>query len=214
VRELTAAGHPPAPGDVIFFSNEKDISGSELKFRADNVTHVMGDELLFLFIESYESQHFRPRYGINSANAPSLFLEGTVPAAQLVGSMGVGTTPTIDVHAGRDPGTAAVPGERLCNDIYKRGNVSYPPDQRYAYTNMYGMCDGFRMLLAAAEVARSLTGDGIRDGLGLVGRRVPTSLTFQNGFTAGQRALPGVGRDLFYDTACSCYRYGRASYAL
>jgi len=211
-RELTAVGHKPA--DVIFVNSQNDLSSSELKFRADGITHVMGTELLFLFMQSYESQHYRPRYGINSSNAPSLFLEGTTPAAQLVGSMGVGTTPTIDVFAPRDPGAAGVPGMRICNAIYQQAHVTYPPNQRYAYTNAYGMCDGMRLIVAAAEAGNGLAGDVIRDGLGAVGRKVPTSLTFSNGLSPLDRGLPGAGRDLRYFTDCQCYRYTTGTYPL
>ncbi|MDP9101492.1 MAG: ABC transporter substrate-binding protein, partial [Actinomycetota bacterium] len=47
INELTAVGHAPDPADVIFYSSTQDISGSELKFHTDNVTHITGDELLF-----------------------------------------------------------------------------------------------------------------------------------------------------------------------
>jgi hypothetical protein len=214
IAALKAVGHEPDPNDVLFFNSEKDLSATQVKFRADGVTHVIGDELLFLFIETYESQHYRPRYGINSSNAPSLFLEGTMPPAQLVGSMGIGTTPTIDVFESRDPGPGAVPGVALCNAIMAKGGVTYPGDQRYAHTNMYGLCDGFRMIAAAAVAGGGLSGDLLRDGIGLVGPRVASALAFSNGFSPTDRGMPGAARDLFYDDGCSCYRYRGPTYPL
>lgn len=214
IRELKAVGHAPDPNDVIFFNAQKDLSSSEVKYRADGVTHVIGDELLFLFMQTYESQHYRPRYGINSSNAPSLFLEGTSPAGQLVGSMGVGVTPTIDVFASRDPGVKAVPGMAICDEVYKKAKVSYPADQRYAHTNAYGMCDAFRLLVSAAQSGGGLSGELIKNGLGLVGGKVAPAMTFNNGFTGLDRGLPGAGRDLQYVTSCSCYKYTSGTYPL
>ena len=92
--------------------------------------------------------------------------------------------------------------------------MTYPGDQRYAHTNMYGLCDGFRMIAAAAIAGGGLSGDILRDGIGRVGSNVPSALTFSNGFSPSDRGMPGSARDLFYDTACSCYRYRGATYPL
>jgi hypothetical protein len=76
------------------------------------------------------------------------------------------------------------------------------------------MCDGMRLIVAAAQQAGGLTGDLIRDGLGRVRSLVPTSLTFSNGFSPFDRGMPGSARDLRYFTDCSCYRYTSGTYPL
>lgn len=91
---FAAAGHPVV--DVFRYQNDQDASNAVLKFRSEGITHVFGlDQFFFLFALQAESQHYRPRYALNSSNAPGILFGQNTPTAQNVGALGVGTAPSL-----------------------------------------------------------------------------------------------------------------------
>ncbi|MDP9102179.1 MAG: ABC transporter substrate-binding protein [Actinomycetota bacterium] len=70
------------------------IDGAVLYFAQSGVTHVISDDIeLVTFQLHAQSQHYAPRYGIHTYNAPSTNLEGIGPPSQQVGDVGVGWGP-------------------------------------------------------------------------------------------------------------------------
>ncbi|HYZ92441.1 MAG TPA: hypothetical protein VFA34_08605, partial [Actinomycetota bacterium] len=81
-------------GGEAVLTKPEDISAGVLRFRSNGVTHVLiiddSGLVAFAWMQQAESQGYRPRYGLTSADAPSAFLINNVPHAQLRGSIGVG----------------------------------------------------------------------------------------------------------------------------
>ena len=95
-----------------------------LRFRSKGVDKVMildtGPSISMFFMIAAEAQGYRPQYGLTSLNYVSYLIEN-VPAAQLVGSMGVGWLPASDVY----PGTASNAASERCLKTLKAAGI--PP---------------------------------------------------------------------------------------
>jgi hypothetical protein len=104
------------------------IQSAVLKFRSDGVTHVLLAEQnsAAFFAPAAESQHYRPRYGINSASGIQVYAGSLVPYGQLNGAVGVGWSPTLDLPASMSAkSTYAGPGRSRCMQVYKRAGIGF-----------------------------------------------------------------------------------------
>lgn len=210
-QALAAAGHAPAATFRYLRSN--DLSSAVLQFRQAGVTHVLGtDAKTLYFLIQAESQAYRPRYGVSSYLAPQAFLESTAPARQLVGAVGIGFSPSLDVSEAQDPGDTN-PGEWVCRRDMRAGGQDFT-GKRFAEAVGFAFCDGFQLVARAAVAGGGLSGAALSSGVAAVGPGFPTAFAFRSALSASQRALPGAARDLRYDAACSCFRYAGATYAL
>ena len=202
-RELARVGHKATT--TFYYTDVSTLDAAVLRFRSDGITHVIStDQFLFVFATGADSQAYRPRYGITTANAPYVLLQTSVPARQLVGSVGVGALPALDVDAQRDPGKA-VPGASRCRSILAKAGLSYG-NKRFATAYGYGFCDAFD-LLANAFAKRGLAGAQVRDGLATTGTTLRPASTFRSGLDASNRFIPGAVADLRWDASRSCFRY-------
>ena len=207
VRKQSLRIGQPLANETYYAASGADASSYVLRFKTDGITHVLFCDLpLFVFAQQAESQHYRPRYGISTFNTPVLFLQGLVPNAQLVGSVGVGWAPTLDVDQAHES-TVAPPGMAACKALAARHGVSYASTRRFAQGVLYDSCDILNLIVSAAKVSNSLEGQAIRTGIGLAGPRLPSAVTFTSGLSPTQHANPAGTRDLYFDSACSCYQY-------
>jgi ABC-type branched-subunit amino acid transport system substrate-binding protein len=136
---LAAHGITVAPADVQrwhFPESAADDSGavsqiqaSILRFRADNVTHVLPMEVnsLGFFAQSAEAQRYRPRYGLNSATSAQQFAGNLVPYAQLKGAIGLGWSPALDLPPAFNPdnGQYSGPGKAHCLAVLEAAGFSF-----------------------------------------------------------------------------------------
>jgi hypothetical protein len=204
-RELTRVGHKPY--ESYFYSDQASAQAAVLRFRADGITHVIStDQFLFLFMNNADSQGYRPRYGISTPNAPGLLLQGTVPANQLVGAMGVGFMPDLDVDEHNDPRTLP-PAQASCLALMAKHGVSYPPEKRFARAYEKLFCDAFTLLAAATVRGGGLGPDQVRLGVAAAGASLRSSFTFASILGNGVYAEPGAVLDLAWGAACGCFRY-------
>jgi ABC-type branched-subunit amino acid transport system substrate-binding protein len=179
-----------------------DMSNAVLQFRSAGVTHVLSSESdVLLFMTAADSQHYRPRYGLNSYHAPAVQLQGTVPATQLVGSMGVGWLPITDVDAGHNPGSVG-PGEKRCRQIMH--NASQDIRSSATAVVAFALCDGVHMVVQGASALGSPSAQGLRDGLSRVGASFESALTWRSGLSR-RYDLPGAVRDFRYDNGAYHY---------
>jgi hypothetical protein len=166
---------------------------------------------LFVFATQAETQHYRPRYGVSTFNTPVLFLQGVVPDAQLVGSMGSGFDPTLDVDAAHDPSRPTMPAVPQCEAIAKADGLTYAPERRFAHGVLYDTCDVLLLIAAAAKAASALDGAGIVRGLAIAGPRHSPAVTWRSGLSATAHAMPFAARDIFFEDSCRCYQYRGAT---
>ncbi|HEU5033250.1 MAG TPA: hypothetical protein VFT62_00670 [Mycobacteriales bacterium] len=138
VPSLRQAGVHVDPGDVEIWHFPDSTTGNGqavaqiqsavLKFRSDGVTHVLLAEQnsSAFFASAAESQHYRPRYGINSASGIQVYAGSLVPYAQLNGAVGVGWSPALDLPAAMSAErTYAGPGRARCMKVYQRAGIGF-----------------------------------------------------------------------------------------
>jgi hypothetical protein len=80
------------------------VKSAQLRFASNGVTHVISFEanggLSLFFLTNARSQHYYPRYGINSASGFQALLDtGAIEKAQMVGAVGYGWIPSLDIPA-------------------------------------------------------------------------------------------------------------------
>ena len=179
-------------------------SAAVLRFRSAGVTHVLASDMLTLtfFTQQAESQGYRPRYGINSLNFPSVLLQTVASPRQLAGALGLGYMPTSDVDSENDPGDVG-PAEARCRKANR--DAGQDPSQRGAYVSMMLSCEGMNFLMATVN----------RGGLSAAGmaaaaqelRQLPPSSTFGISFIGGRFDGATTARDMAYRDSCGCLQY-------
>jgi len=178
-----------------------------LSFRSKGVTHVMQDSQCIggtvPFMQSAESQDYRPRYLMHTGNCPRLLL-GFTPAAQWRGAIGAGIQPGLDVDWAHDPGDPS-PSRPGCLKTMQDAGEN-PRLSRDAYAFMVWYCDGFQFLRAA------IVGGGdvlsaqafLRGAQGI--RQMPPSATFVTSFLQRRDGAAAL-RDVVFDADCQCPVY-------
>jgi hypothetical protein len=76
------------------------------------------------------------------------------------------------------------------------------------------LCDGLHLPLLAAKRAGALDAASIRAGIIALGSQFPTGGGFGSGLSATNYALPGVARDLVWDSRIQAFRYQGPSYRI
>lgn len=179
-----------------------ESSAAVLRFTRAGVTHVMSSgDYVAAFMQTASSQRYRPRYAINSDHVPN-FLQGNVPKDQLIGAIGVGHFPTLDVDNQRDPGRVSA-HQLTCEEIMRKAGLS--TDSRERLRIMLWSCDGFKFLVSALKHG-SLSGDGLYAGSVKLKSMAPAS-TFRIDFSRGRVDGASAVRDLSYSPNCECFRY-------
>jgi hypothetical protein len=221
---LRQAGYPVAAQDVINVSNPNstaddtktinDISNAELKFAQDGVTHVImldaNGSLTLFFANAARSQHYYPRYGINSGTGAEALSEGSeVGAAQLNGAVGFGWEPSIDLPAaaGNKYATAAT---KNCLQIMKKRT-----GQTYTSTNAaslaLGYCDQLFMVRDAIDqAAKNLNPATFSAAMASMGTHFPSAGLPQIDLTPQRHYGAVLGWDMFWNPSCGqsgCIQY-------
>jgi len=200
--------------------NAADISNqatanqsAELKFSSDHVTHVVvfeaqgGNSLLFM--NQAESQHYRPRYGVNSGSGLQTLLDaGDIQRAQAVGATGVGWLPAYDLPAAMNPdnGKYSNAERRNCLAIFKRYGITFGnPNAEFAE---FVYCSTLHVLRDALNRTPNLitpaTFVAAIDGLHTA-YTAPSALGTYLG--AGRHDAPSTSYLWHYFADCKCLHY-------
>lgn len=178
---------------------ESQQQSAVLRFRADGITHVMGNVGL-PFFETAKSQHYYPRYFVPIALE---VLASSAPADELNGSFGESFVPAFDVA--QDPGPPTV-ATTLCEKIMK--SAGQDPAWGTTLEAMEAECDGFFFLQAALRADGGLlTAPDLQRGFNALGSTVPSAETWTTFFGPNQHASAQVLRDLEFRDSCTCYIY-------
>lgn len=225
--ELAAAGHPVAAENVRFWhfpqsaaDNSQavtEIQAIVLRFRADNVTHVlpMEQNSLAFFTPAAEGQGYRPRYGLTTATAAQGYAGSLVPYRQLHGAVGVGWLPALDLPESKQTAAYDGPGRKRCLDTMERAEVSYSSTNAKAIALL--LCDAFFAFDLTIESlpdksAVSLT--TFMPALERAGASFRAATLPTGGFGPGRRYPVTDGYPYAFSVACSCMEYTGPRYRL
>ena len=182
-----------------------------LKFTSAKVTHVLDlppiAAEVYLFQGAAEQQRYRPRYGFTSFNLPLSTEENSsiAPAAQQIGSMGIGWQPYNDTNASHDYGP--LPGSKRCFAALAAGQQKFNGSSRRAALIAVQFCDALYLLRDAIVAGHGFTGADILRSMPIAGPKLLSALTFQSTLSSTNHGLPGYYVDQEYRKDCSCFVY-------
>jgi hypothetical protein len=204
---LARAGYPPTAQfnyTVGASGTTSNLSSAVLQFRSRGITHVFStDNGYDMFLSQANSQHYYPRSAISTFDTPAL-LTSNAPKKELVGALGIGSDPSLDVDFAQDPGYIT-PAEKTC--LVEQQKLQSFSGLRFAEAIGLEYCDAFRLIRAAALAAGGLTGPDLVRGIQVAGPTYVPAISFESGLRANDFALPGAGRDLAFETKCQCFAY-------
>jgi hypothetical protein len=163
-----------------------------LRFASNGVTHVLGAGTTFL--TTADRQRYHPRYFIDVE--PRVYA-ANAPANQLVGSMGEGYVPVMDVEPRDVPGDPT-PATARCRKVMKdAGQSTADPTTLWL---QYTVCDEFFFLKAAVDAIGGLGPVALRSGFERLGTTEQSALTWGTSFGPGRHASATVLRDIVYSS--------------
>ena len=221
--ELGRLGHAAASQDVIYLpplqrtSDLSTVSADEanaiVKLRQDGVEHVLitddSGTLTLEFLNDAESQHYYPRYGWNSQNAPELLgSSGDVQSDQLNGSMGIGFAPGIDLVAADNPdnGKYSNASRRTCLKFLSSKGFSFSD----ANSKTVGELECSVMWFfrqAMNSISGSVSQASFVNAVNGLGSSFQSPTIFSTFFSAAQHDGGGSYYDYYWNSSCTCMRY-------
>ena len=221
--ELSHLGHSAASQDIIYLpypehtSDLSTLSADEanavVKFRQDGVEHVLitddSGTLTLEFLNAAESQHYYPRYGWNSQNAPeALASPGDVQPDQLNGSMGIGFAPGIDLLPADNPDNGPY------SNAARRHCLTYLASKGFSFSDANSKTVGelecsqlwfFRQ--AMDSISGTISQASFIDAVNHLGSSFQSPTIFSTFYGPAQHDGGGSYYDYYWNTGCSCMRY-------
>jgi ABC-type branched-subunit amino acid transport system substrate-binding protein len=186
------------------YTSSEQYSSAVLRFKARGITHVQFVDVSGLvalqFMQYAETQQYRPRYGLSSANSLSA-VQSAVSPQQLRGAIGVGWMPSLDTA--EHPGFSTTATE--CLDALRADGRR--TGDRVAVALALWTCETLWFFRAALERAPEHTVGGFVAGLASLGDGYVPADTFAVRVGPGRYDGPAAVRPLAYDDGCSCFRY-------
>ncbi|HZP14255.1 MAG TPA: hypothetical protein VFA96_00415 [Nocardioides sp.] len=222
VPALAKLGYAPAPEDIVrvpYARQQSDVgalaaavSGAVLKFRSDNVSHVIILEasatVSLLFGNNADSQHYYPRYGANSQTGQeALIASGAYPKSQLNGTVGIGWEPSLDIapsEAGpNSPYTNAA--QRKCLALYAAHGIQFSDQnaQGVGYLN----CADVWFLRDVAKRMTVLNKEGFLTAANGIGSNFESLTIIASRIDGTHHDAIAAVRYWAYKPECGCMRY-------
>jgi hypothetical protein len=186
-------------------------SNAVLKFRQEGIEHVVflspNGISATVFLNTAESQQYRPRYAFTSQDA----IQGLVSAGiiqnypqQLENAVGIGWVPSIDVPFTAQAEFNQRPRARQCLSVLAKRDQRPKSAQELLHATLN--CDAF-WLVRDALAGRSLSSSVFLSSVDAMGSRFPTAATFAT--TLGRDRHDGASaiRPFAFVNACRCFRY-------
>ena len=222
VPALAKLGYAPAPEDIVrvpYARAQSDvgalaaaISSAVLKFRSDNVTHVIILEasatVSLLFGNNADSQRYYPRYGANSQTGQeALIASGAYPKSQLNGTVGIGWEPSLDIapsEAGpNSPYTNAA--QRKCLALYAAHGIQFSDQnaQGVGYLN----CADMWFFRDVVKRTTAMTKEAFLAAANGIGSNFESLTIISSKIDATHHDAIAAVRYWAYKPECGCMRY-------
>jgi hypothetical protein len=223
VPALANLGYAPDQADIVRVQElhrESDagaisaqVSSAVLKLHSDGVEHVFVFEanglLTLFFMSAAESQHYFPRYGSNTQNGNQALLDaGDVQKQQLVGSMGIGWLPSLDITPSEntDDGPYSNDARRRCLALMKAHGQTYSDTNAEAVA--LGTCNQFSFFHDAVTAGGpTISRDTLIAGAYKLGSSWQHNVVFATFFGPGHHDGVAAFRYWAFQDQCGCMRY-------
>lgn len=153
------------------------------------------------FMQAAESQNYRPKYGLSSADRP-VILAPQVPAEQLAGAQGIGWIPLNDVPMNQAPARST--NGRLCDAILEPTGQATRQGPRFVGSSY---CEALLFMAAAAGGATAVTGAGLRDSAVRLGSSYASVNAFRTVFAPNRHFGVASYRSFRFKPGCTCFEY-------
>jgi hypothetical protein len=162
VRPVETFGYTPSLTSI-----SSEMASAVLRFRSDGVTHVLVEEgsALLFFAQAAQNQGFRPRYVQSTLDGTAALMEtGAFPTQQLMGALGAGYLPLVDVGS---TGPAESTATAACRDLMRRAGQDTSSPTAFVY--MTFECDAGNLLVTALRGQAALAPESLHAGLARLG---------------------------------------------
>ena len=189
------------------------VKSAQLSFAANGVTHVISFEsnggLSTLFLPTARSQHYYPRYGVNTASATEALNEaGIVESKQMNGAVGFAWEPAVDLPTARNPqnGPYSNANRRYCLKVMKDNGITF--DSGNAESIALSICSGLYLLkLAADKTPAHITVGTVLQVIGSLGTSYQKAGTLGEEFRPGRHDPANKAYHWRYFADCNCLHY-------
>jgi ABC-type branched-subunit amino acid transport system substrate-binding protein len=225
---LKAAGYAVAPADVrlVYTPNSTaedgrtltEMQNAALQFRQDGVTHVIlldtGGQFLTFFGKDAKSQHYYPRYGLESGSGmQGIYDAGLTDADQLNGAMGFSWEPSIDLSASAADKYQTASTKHCLKVMKDRTGQTF--DSTNAASIALTYCDSIYLFAKAADAAGSVINhDTLRSAIEHLGYGFAPSLVPESFFSPSRHDGVEDGWDEMWDSSCTCTKYTTSAYRI
>jgi hypothetical protein len=196
----TYSGDPAELGQIA-----AQMQSAVLKFQGDGVDRVLTLDyqgtLQYFFMNTAESQQYRPKYGL-ATWSDAEFLRANGSAAQLVGSTGIGWMPAYDLAIRQLP--MDEPRKR-CLAVMKAAQMPALEAQTDSLIQLRA-CEEVFFAERLLNTAQDLSTGGLAAAAAALGAQ-PSYSGFAQAFSATKRWGGSAYRDLAFDSSCSCFSY-------
>jgi hypothetical protein len=215
VQYITA---PQSYGDL--GATSAAINSAVLKYRGMGINHVIifdggagvtnSSVLVLLWMRDADSQHYTPRYGLNSTSGFST-LAPELPKSQEIGAVGVGWLPGIDLTTADYPDSQLSPRAKLCLKIFKDAGQGAAGNNDKQI--QFGYCDAYFYLQHVLDrVKGPLNQQTALAAINASGSSYQPLGTFGINITGGQHDGVQLVRNTAFNAGCNCYRYTSRPY--
>ena len=193
-----------------------DTQNAVLAFRSQGVDRVMfvseaaEGNLVLLFAEAADAQHYTPGYALDSVALPAI-LADNLPQSQLVNMRGLGWIPSVDSQVRSDLRPNAS-GKRCLARLADQGVQATSNADFYT---AYSVCDGFAFLDTSLRTTRGDAGAGaVLASLDAIGSSFVAATTVDGRVTVSRARRTGAGavRMFAYGGSCGCFHYTSGSF--
>ena len=217
---LKAMGYPFEYARVLYPTGEADngtsieqVQNVVLKFRSDNVSHVLPLESIGagvggFFARGASGQRYYPRFGLTSGNGAQVLVgAGVWPNDELAGAMGYGWVPLADVNYADDPtnGPDSNAGREHCVKLMRDHGQTV--SDAITERQVVEVCDELYFLADNLRRGGALNRNAFLQAVNGLGSGFPDGVTFSTFFSANNHDGVAAGRPFAYVASCTCFRY-------
>lgn len=205
---------------VLFPTGEADngtsisqIQNVVLKFRSDNVSHVLPVESLGagiggFFAAGASSQHYYPRFGLTSGNGAQVLIgAGVWPKDELNGAMGYGWVPLADVNYADDPSNGPDSNASRQHCVKLMRDHGQTVSDAITERQVVEACDRLYFIADTLRRGGALNRDAFLQAVNGLGGGFVAGDTFATSFSASRHDGVAEGRPFAYVASCTCFRY-------